>query len=77
MTEIRTLSQVREVLSRHRQQLLTTYSAAGVGIGKRRPEDRTYIIVVYLKSGNLLPKEKVSIEGVQLKFQVTGPLKLL
>ena len=77
MTEIITLSQVREVLSRHRQQLLTTYSGAGVGIGKRRPEDRTYIIVVYLESGNLLPKEKVSIEGVPVKFQVTGRLKPL
>ena len=69
------LQTVREVLARRKQEILSKYKAVGVGIGKEDPASPNHVIVVYLKSQENKPTEKVDFEGVPLKFEVTGELR--
>jgi hypothetical protein len=71
------LERVREVLARHRAELVSRYHAAGAGIGRDTPESPQYVIVVYLESHRDLPAGDVAVEGVRVKFVVTGQFKLL
>ena len=71
------LEHVRDVLERHREDLKLRYRAAGTGIGRRSAQDRTLVIVVYLESSRDLPRDPQSVEGVPLRFEVTGPIRLL
>ena len=73
MTDTR-LESVREILQRRKSEILETYRAIGVGIGK---EDDSYRIVVYLETPGDRTGKPVSVEGVPLKFVVTGPIKPL
>jgi len=68
------LESVREILQRRKSEILETYRAIGVGIGK---EDDSYRIVVYLERPEDRTDTPVSVEGVPLKFVVTGPIKPL
>jgi hypothetical protein len=68
------LESVREILQRRKSEILETYRAIGVGIGK---ENDSYQIVVYLETPENRTDEPVSVEGVPLKFVVTGPIKPL
>jgi hypothetical protein len=68
------LDSVRETLQRRKKEILETYRATGVGIGQ---EGESYRIVVYLQTPDDLPEKPTSVDGVQLKFVVTGPLQLL
>jgi hypothetical protein len=69
------LDDVRDVLNRRKDEILRTYRAVGTGIGKQQPSDASYVIVVYLESTSDLPPGPVAVEGVSLKFEVTGPFK--
>jgi len=69
MTDPRNLEAVRALLQRRRHELIGQYQAAGVGIGR---ENDVYVIVVYLKSARQRPAEGRDLEGVPLKFEVTG-----
>jgi hypothetical protein len=71
------LEAVREVLQRHRENIMQRYHASGVAIGKSDLGDDSYAIVVYLASAADRPSQAQSVEGVPLKFVVTGPFKLL
>lgn len=78
MTEPSSLEHAREVLRQRKEGILRTYKAIGVGIGKHEPQGKSYGIVVYLESEQELPKEgAISIEGVPLRFEVTGRIKPL
>lgn len=64
---------VRAVLERSRPELIARYDAAGVGIGR---EGEGCVIVVYLKSDRHQPPGETALEGVPLKFVVTGPFTI-
>ena len=71
------LEAVKEVLQRHRADLMQRYRASGVAVGKSDAGDDAYAIVVYLASATDRPSQPESIEGVPLKFVVTGPFRRL
>ncbi len=71
------LERVRAVLDRYRDEIQTRYRAVGTGIGKRSREDPTYVIVVYLESERDRPSGSAFIEGISLKFEVTGRFRTL
>lgn len=77
MSQSSSLDHVRDVLERHRADILARYGAVGVGIGKPDPTGSSYAITVYLESASQRPTEPVSIEGVPLQFKVTGRFKPL
>jgi hypothetical protein len=66
------LDEVRDVLARNKSQIMSTYRAEGVGIGKEKPTDTSHVLVVYIASRGDLPKQPIAIEGVPLQFEVTG-----
>jgi hypothetical protein len=66
------LEAVRRILDAHRQQITRRYDAVGTGIGK---DGSDYVITVYLKDASHQSASEVSIEGVRLKFVVTGPFR--
>jgi uncharacterized protein (DUF111 family) len=70
------LETARAVLQKHKQEILAKYRAVGVGIGKDDPASPNHVIVVYLKTAENKPREKVEVDGVLLKFEVTGEIKL-
>lgn len=70
MTDPKDLEAVRALLDRHRKELMEQYQAEGVGVGRDR---KGYVIVVYLTSARQRPARPVHLEGVPLKFEVTGP----
>lgn len=69
------LDDVRRVLQNNKDELMRRYDAAGVGIGKRDPKDDAYVITVLMKTSQNIPTEPVEVEGVPLKFDVTGEFK--
>lgn len=77
MSEPNTLDRVRSILGQHKADILATYRAVGVGIGKAAPPSTSYLITVYLQSSADLPKQPVSVEGVPLQFTATGPIQPL
>ncbi|WP_367140982.1 MULTISPECIES: hypothetical protein [Streptomyces] len=87
MSEPNTLDHVRRVLDRHKVHILATYRAVGVGIGvgtesgtgagRATSPGAAYVITVYLQSSADLPQELVVLDGVPLRFTVTGPIRPL
>ncbi len=77
MAEDKSLEEVRAVLDRQREAILARYGAQGVGIG--RPAGRTtgYGLVVYLATAPEKPLADTEIEGVPLRFEVTGHFRPL
>ena len=69
------LEEVRDVLKRNKRDLIDRLGAEGVAIGKNDPSDEEYVITVYLATGTDVPDEAQSIEGVPLKFIVSGKFK--
>jgi len=63
------LEAVRRVLDAHREEIQRRFGAVGTGIGKRGSE---YVITVYLKAAKDRPESDVAVEGIELKFEVTG-----
>lgn len=64
---------VRAVLERNKLELIARYDAAGVGIGR---EGDDTVIVIYLKTEQPPPLGEIAVEGVPLKFVVTGPFTI-
>ncbi|MDQ3936684.1 MAG: hypothetical protein M3340_18850 [Actinomycetota bacterium] len=77
MTTPEEVERVREVLDRHRDELMERHRAVGIGIGAETPPDRGAAIVVYLRSADDLPAESVEVESVRVRFEVTGPIRPL
>jgi hypothetical protein len=74
MADPRSLEEVRAVLERNRESLTRDYDAVGTGIGKADVSSDRYVITVYLRSAEVLPAERVSLEGVDVSFVVTGEI---
>ena len=78
MAEAVDLGSVRRVRDRHRDELLDRFQAVGLGIGKRDADDGGgYVLVVYLDSERHRPEVPVSVEGVPIRFEVTGRVRPL
>lgn len=73
MTDPSNLEEVRALFARHRREIIERYEAHGAGVGR---QGDGYAIVVYLDSADQQPQEPVTLEGVPLKFEVTGPFTL-
>lgn len=77
MADTKDLDYVRVVRQRHQEELLTRYHAVGMGIGRQAPPGEGYAIVVYLQSRRDLPDSPKEVEGVPLRFEVTGVIEPL
>jgi len=77
MTEAKTLDEVRAVLDRHRDTILAQYGAEGIGIGRPAGQKTGYALVVYLASAPGKRPATTEIEGVPLRFEVTGKFRPL
>lgn len=66
------LERVREHFHRRKEEIIRRYNAVGAGIGRQGSEDNRYAIVVYLRSEADRPKEPVEMDGIPLRFEVTG-----
>lgn len=66
------LKAVRGVLARHKTALLSKYHATGIGVGKAEGAATGYVIVVYLDGKERKPAETVVVEGIPVRFEVTG-----
>jgi hypothetical protein len=81
----RDLATVRTILRQHGGELRRRYSGVvGFGIGAKdgvrapvRPSDPVHLIVVYLRSRRDRPDGARSLEGVPIRFEVTGPIRAL
>jgi len=62
---------VRRVLATRREEIVQRFHAIGTGIGRNGSD---HIITVYLKNERDRPREEVVVDGVSLKFEVTGEI---
>jgi len=69
------LERVRAALERHRSEILERFRATGVGIG--RDPDGEYVIRAYLLRGADIPRGPIAVDGVAVRFVVTGPIRPL
>jgi len=74
MADPKNLEDVRALFARRKNELIAKYHACGAGVGRNDAGD--YAIVIYLESARE-GSEPVWIEGVPLKFEVTGPIRPL
>lgn len=72
MPKQRDLKTVSSVLERHRAEITQRFEAVGTGIGK---SDGEYVITVYLGHTGHPPNGEVTIEGIRLKFEITGEFR--
>jgi hypothetical protein len=70
------LESVRAYFKLHKQEIMQRYKAHGIAIGKKHLSDTEYVIVVYLENNHEVPQEPVTLDGIELKFEVTGPFIL-
>lgn len=75
MADPTALEEVRSVLEARKDELIRTYGAEGVGIGKSTSGEG-YAIVVYLATPEQLRTEE-SIDGIPVRFEVTGQFRAL
>jgi hypothetical protein len=70
------LQAVRSVLASRKDELISRYHAEGAGVGKEE-SGKGYAIVVYVATSDLVPEERVEVEGIPLRFEVTGRFRPL
>jgi hypothetical protein len=70
------LQAVRSVLASRKDELISRYRAEGAGVGKEE-SGTGYAIVVYVATSELVPEEHVEVEGIPLRFEVTGRFRPL
>lgn len=69
MADPQDIESVKELKRRREAEIMREYQATGLGIGKA---GEAYVLVVYLPAKRTDLEEPVVIEGVQVKFEVTG-----
>ena len=60
---------MRAVKRAREEALIAQYGAVGLGIGR---QGDAYVLVVYLRAAREGLAEPVFVDGVRLKFEVTG-----
>lgn len=76
MVDNKSLEDVRKYLAKHKADIIDNYEAEGVGIGKMESQDDAYVIVVYLNDRQAVPQQVIEMDGITLKFEVTGKFVL-
>ena len=76
MVNSKDLDSVRKYLNEHKKEIMNEYDAEGVAIGKMDLKDEAYVIVVYLADRESLPEQRVIMDGISFKFEVTGKFAL-
>jgi hypothetical protein len=76
MVNPKDLESVRAYLQANKETIIQNYKASGAGVGKQNLIDDSYVIVVYLQDNKNLPQEQVIVDGIPLKFVVTGLFSL-
>jgi hypothetical protein len=76
MVDSKNLEHVCDYLQIHKDKIINTYNANGVGVGKINPNDEEHVIVVYLNSKQQVPTTPVILDSIRLKFEVTGDFTL-
>ena len=74
MTSEEKLERVRGVLARHKAKLMSLPGVTGTGIGAS-DEGHGYVIVVYLAGPASRAPGPTEIEGVTVKYTVTGAIR--
>lgn len=74
MADPRSLDSVRAVLAEHRDEITRRFAAHGTGIGRPEP-DGPYVITVYVADAVAVPPGPLSIDGIPLRFEPTGPFR--
>jgi len=64
------LEEVRALFQARKAELIAQYHAEGAGIGKGPGGE--YEIVVYLADEKARPAQSATLEGVPIRFEVTG-----
>lgn len=70
MANAASLDEVRALFQARKAELIAQYHAEGAGIGKGPGGE--YEIVVYLAEEKARPIERAALEGVPIRFEVTG-----
>lgn len=76
MVDTKNLKEVSAYLEDHKDAIVQLYNAVGIGIGKLKPSDKSYILVVYLQDNQDLPALPVVLDNIPVKFVVTGTFHL-
>jgi hypothetical protein len=76
MPDPKNLESVREYFRGRKEEIMKQYNAEGAGIGKAGAGDDRYAIVVYLKRKQDIPPEPVELDGIPVRFEVTGGFQL-
>lgn len=66
------LESVKALFAERKSEILGRYNAVGGGIGRN---DNEYVITVYLRSKADMPAGLVRIDGVRLRFEITGEIR--
>ncbi|MGC4747106.1 hypothetical protein ACLQ28_15820 [Micromonospora sp. DT201] len=74
MAEPNSLDAVRAVLATHRADLTRRFAAVGTGIGRPDPAG-PYVITVYVTDPVLVALTSERVDGVALRFVLTGPFE--
>lgn len=76
MVDTKNIQSVSDYLQKHKEEIIKTYKAQGVGVGKMAPGDEDFVLVVYLQAPQQVPTNPVMLDNVRLKFEVTGKFTL-
>lgn len=71
MTDAMDKQAVRDFFEARKREIIHRYHATGAGIGRPDPNG-PYVIVVYLESQAAVPAEPINLDGVPIRFEVTG-----
>lgn len=74
MADPANLEETRALFQAQRTALIKKYRAEGAGIG--RSQSGQYEIVIYLAKPNDIPAQPVILDGVPIRFEVTGKFNL-
>jgi hypothetical protein len=78
-----TLAQAKAVNSKRSEEIDNRFDGVvghGVGSianGRRPPDARVYVIKVFVESAKFVPPEQWAIDGVPMRFEITGPFEAL
>ncbi len=70
------LETVKNYLQENKDRLIELYDASGLGVGREENGSGRYQIVIYLKDKKKMPLDIILLDGIPLKFEVTGQFNL-
>ena len=76
MVDTKNLQNVLDYFQANKDEIIKTYHAVGAAVGKDLKNNEQYVIVVYLKDKQHIPKEPIFLDNVSLRFEVTGAFNL-